>query len=248
MKPIEEQLREFADHVAAFVDELPDGEYKGLGRLRLMLREIAALLAQPTGDAAPRRELPMDVQILLDAIDRLMSIDERDEAKDDIKLVCEVAKKAILTRHSWFVRPDGGARYIDPMEADAVAAERERCAKLVEAQLPYRAYFHGLQDLLDAIRATPASDPQPTPEVVDENQCAIEGCKEEAIWDSVCEKHQRPSPAPATPTQEDVVKFRESIDELIEWAQFAFGPSRGSWPGSLYDIIESIEAALKGAK
>ena len=55
--------------------------------------------------------------------------------------------------------------------------------------------------------ATPASEPQPEPQ---DNKCAIEGCKEEAIWDAVCEKHQTPEPT-STPSGEDVERANEVL-------------------------------------
>ena len=45
---------------------------------------------------------------------------------------------------------------------------------------------------------------------MNEIKCAIEGCKEEAIWDAVCEKHQTPEPT-STPSGEDVERANEVL-------------------------------------
>ena len=181
MKPIEESLREFADHVAAFVDELPDGEYKGLGRLRLMLREIPALLAAQ----APADTPPPSKSQIKHMVERFLMWKLPENFNPD----CGISFKKSYNENTPYpakhepvgtnlfdaTQAEAMVRYMVegmPSGADAVAAERERCAKvmcqLCEENIPMadeKRHKGGGYCYAWAIRATPASEPAPEPPV-----------------------------------------------------------------------------------
>ena len=166
------------------VDELPDGEYKGLGRLRLMLREIPALLAAQ----APADTPPQKAQIK-HMVERFLMWRLPENFNPDCGISFKKAynentpypakREPVGTNLFDATQAEAMVRYMVegmPSGADAGAAERERCAK---PQQVYCVRHDGLHDLdtscdlphsspeevRKAIRATPASEPAPEPPV-----------------------------------------------------------------------------------
>jgi hypothetical protein len=82
---VRDALQRLCEQAEAVIDELPDGEYKGLGGLRIMLKNSRELLAE----AAPAPDQEVEA-----AVERIKKSSQRYENYQDIQDVLTVCAAA----------------------------------------------------------------------------------------------------------------------------------------------------------